>query len=256
MIRNFGTKKELSVIQKPALWISVGLTAFMLFTLSSLLQNVSAANGGNDNSSDAAISGLTPDIQALISERESQYIAMINQANAQLTQVQQAAASDVTVSEVTSTQVTPEQATEIADAAALGGASRTGDPALVNFEGTIAFEVPYDFGNIYIDATTGEIIFNGTISLEPTPITAEQAANIAASYLGRSDVYHVDIVELYGQMVFRVKFGNSDAVFVDQYGTILLVRLAPENGGNGGGSGESQEEDHDDDHEEEHEDEN
>jgi hypothetical protein len=97
------------------------------------------------------------------------------------------------------------------------------------------------------------VIFNGTISLEPSPITADQAANIAASYLGRSDVLHVDIVELYGQMVFRVKFGNSDAVFVDQYGTILLVRLAPENGGGNGGE-ESHEEDHDDDHEEEHED--
>ncbi len=125
----------------------------------------------------------------------------------------------------------------------------------MNFEGTVAFEVPYDYGNIYIDATTGELIFNGTINLEPNPITAEQAAQIAASYLGKGKVLHVDLVSLYSQVVFRVKFGNSDAVFVDQYGTILLVRLAPTAGSSNAGSSEDHQDDDDGDDQEDHEDE-
>jgi hypothetical protein len=153
-------------------------------------------------------------------------------------------------------QFSPDQAAQVADDAALSGASRAGEPELVDFEGTIAYEVPYDFGNIYVDATTGELIFNGTINLEPGPITAEQAAQIAVGYMGKGNVHLVDQVTLYGQTVFRVKFSNSDAVFVDQYGTILLVRLAPEGGGGGGGGSTSSGsvEREDDDHEQEHED--
>jgi hypothetical protein len=249
MTRN-SEEKEIPVIQKPALWISVGLTTFMLFTVSSVLQNVSAANASPQSDPVGSSSGLSPEIEALIAERESQYIAMINQANAQLTQAQQALGV-VPASNSAATQFSPEQAAEIADASAISGASRTGEPALVNFEGAVAYEVPYDYGNIYIDATTGELIFNGTINLEPSPITAEQAAQIAASYMGKGDVYNVELVALYDQMVFRVKFSNSDAVFVDQYGNILLVRLAPSGGGGNGGAGT---EDHEDDHEEDQED--
>lgn len=240
------------MFQKPALWISVGLTAFMLFTLSSVLQNVSAASGPGQTAPSASTSGLTPEIGALIAERESQYIEMINQANAQLTQAQQALTVAPSSADPGATRFSPEQAVEVADAAALSGATRSGEPTLVNFEGTVAYEVPFDYGNIYVDATTGELIFNGTINLEPSLITAEQAAQIAAGYMGRTDVYHVELVPLYDQMVFRVKFANSDAVFVDQYGTILLVRLAPSDGGGSGESGSGEHED--DDHEEEHED--
>ena len=239
------------MIQKPALWISIGLTAFMLFTLSSVLQNVSAANAAVQTDPGATTAGLTPEIEAIIAERESQYIEMINQANAQLTQAQQALTVSPAAADPAATQFSPEHAAEVADSAALSGATRTGEPALVNFEGSVAYEIPYDYGNIYVDATTGDLIFNGTINLEPSPITAEQAAQIAAGYMGRSDVYHVEVVPLYDQMVFRVKFSNSDAVFVDQYGTILLVRLAPSDGSGNSGSGEDEDDDHDED---EHED--
>jgi len=243
------------MIQKPALWISVGLTAFMLFTLSSVLQNVSAANNPVQSDAVGSNTGLSPDIEELIAQRESQYIEMINQANVQLTQAQQALTVAPASSDNAATQYSPDQAAEIADAAALSGATRTGDPTLVNFEGTVAYEVSYDYGNIYVDASTGELIFNGTISLEPSLITADQAAQIAASYMGKNDVYRVELVPLYDQMVFRVKFGNSDAIFVDQYGTILLVRLAPDGGGSGNSGSSSSSEHEDDDREEEHEDE-
>lgn len=240
------------MIQKPALWISIGLTAFMLFTLTSLLQTVSAKGG----QADADASGLSPEIRAQITAREAQYIELINQANAQLLQAQQGQAEPVVAEDSAASVFSPEQAAQTADAAANSGAIRMGDPELVNFEGTVAYEVPYDFGNIYVNATTGEVIFNGTISQEPSLITAEQAAQVAANYMGNSNVLHVEQDSLYGNPVFKVKFANSDAVFVDQYGNILLVRLASDGGsGSSSSSSSSGEEDHDDDeHEEEHDD--
>ena len=237
------------MIQKPALWISVGLTAFMLFTLTSLLQTVSAKGG----QSDADTAGLSPEIQAQITAREAQYIELINQANAQLMQAQQGQAEPA-ASDPAASVFSPEQAVPAAEAVANSGAARIGVPELVNFEGTVAYEVPYNYGNIYINAATGEVIFNGTISLEPSPINADQAAQIAAGYMGRGDVYNVDMVPLYDMQVFRVKFANSDAVFVDQYGNILLVRLASTGDGSGGGSSSSSSGEHDDDHEEQEQD--
>ncbi len=238
------------MIQKPALWISVGLTAFMVFTLTSLLQTVSAKGGGQ---TDSSASGISPEVQAIISARETQYIDMINQANAQLIEAQQTQQGQSTASSnAAATVFSPDQAAQVADAAALSGATRSGDPQLVNFEGTVAYEVPYDFGNIYVDATTRELIFNGTINLEPSLISADQAAQIAANYMGKSNVLHVELVPLYGMEVYRVKFANSDAVFVDQYGNILLVRLAST--GNGGGSGSSGSSSGSGEHEDDHDD--
>jgi hypothetical protein len=35
-------------------------------------------------------------------------------------------------------------------------------PTLVDFQGTVAYEVVLDRGTVYIDATTGGLLYNGT----------------------------------------------------------------------------------------------
>nr|WP_290670511.1 PepSY domain-containing protein [Ardenticatena sp.] len=57
--------------------------------------------------------------------------------------------------------VTAAQAAGIAQSVA-NGAALTGQPELVLFEGTPAYEVPFDRGMIYVDATTGAVLYNGT----------------------------------------------------------------------------------------------
>ncbi len=42
------------------------------------------------------------------------------------------------------------------------GAVQQKSPELVLFEGTEAYEVVTDLGNVYVDATTGEVLNNGT----------------------------------------------------------------------------------------------
>ncbi|MFN8505767.1 peptidase [Kouleothrix sp.] len=65
------------------------------------------------------------------------------------------------------------QAADIALAAAPGGQLARA-PELVDFEGTIAYEVVLDIGTIYVDANSGQVLYNG-------------AAQIAAQPSGRGD---------------------------------------------------------------------
>jgi hypothetical protein len=242
------------MIQKPALVLSVALTAFVVFTLSGLVRVFASGSTAGSTASEGAVSAeISPELVQLISDRELAYTEMIDQANQQLEQAQAALAAATAPSageqNAVGVQISAQQALEVASGSAIVGAQLAGEPQLVNFEGAVAYEVPFDIGNIYIDATTGELLFNGTVNLLPSPITQEQAAQIAAGYLGRSDIYRIEILQLNGVDVFRVKFLNSDAVFVDLYGQILLVRLAPTGSSSQAGEGSSQGEQHgDDDH--------
>ncbi len=74
--------------------------------------------------------------------------------------------------------VTPEQAVQVAQSVA-NGAALTGQPELVLFEGTPAYEVPFDRGFIYVDANTAAVLYNGTVPPPPPPQTGggEQEAH-------------------------------------------------------------------------------
>jgi hypothetical protein len=62
--------------------------------------------------------------------------------------------------------VSPDQAVSAA-LASTPGASLVQQPRLVSFNGTIAYEVPLDRGNVYIDATSGQVLYNGANITNP-----------------------------------------------------------------------------------------
>ncbi len=201
-----------------ALLMSLALTVFVLFTGFSVFQVVTAAPNGGAAFAQAKVDSPKASI------------------------VSDAAPTAVPAA---MSQISPESAAQIATQAAASGAVLSGTPELVNFEGTVAYEAAFDLGKIYVNASTGEVLYNGTqtsVASAPSTIGPEQAAFVAASYMGRNDIYRVDLVSLGGQEVYRVKFASGDAVFVDVYGQILQVRLAstgsPSSSGNGERSGE------------------
>lgn len=69
-----------------------------------------------------------------------------------------------------------------------------------------------------------------TATAQPTPaavsLTPQQGAQLAASYLGRSDLYSVEGGYLYGMFVYKVNFSNGDAAYVSLDGQILRVEPA------------------------------
>ncbi len=212
------------MLKKPAFWISIASTIFILFTFSSLF---GALNAQSSQAVDPAVAQSTAQLTEAYAQREAAYQALIDQANQQLAAAQAAlnAQTNTSNSAAGSVAFTAEQASAIAQNAA-SGAQPSGPADLVDFQGSVAYEVPFGAGNIYVDANSGQVLYNGTVSQSPATITADQAAQIAANYMGRSDIYAVDTTTLGGANVYRVKFVNSDAVFVDQYGQIVLVRLA------------------------------
>ncbi len=61
----------------------------------------------------------------------------------------------------------------------------------------------------------------------PAGITAQQAAQVAASFLGRNDLYTVENSSFNGSSAFMVTFSSGDVVYVSPQGQVLSVSAAP-----------------------------
>ena len=66
-------------------------------------------------------------------------------------------------------QITAAQATEIAQRAA-PGAKLTRPPELVNFQGSVAYEVLLNQGTLYVDANSGSVLFNSAAAVVSAPV--------------------------------------------------------------------------------------
>jgi hypothetical protein len=118
-------------------------------------------------------------------------------------------------------------------------------PELVIFNNVPAYEVIYGNGNVYIDADSGRILYNG-LQTRAAQINADQAVNIATKYLGRSDVVSIDVDTLDGKTVFVIGFSDGTRVYVDTTGHIVAIQLPS----SGGGYDDDEDEDHEEEDEE------
>jgi uncharacterized membrane protein YkoI len=146
--------------QRIALFLSVALTAFVLVFIGAA---ISVSRWGQA----AASPTLDPQLMAQLQAREATYQAMIDQANAQLQATDPAASATSTLApEPTATQylVSPDLAIYLAQSAA-PNSYLIRLPELVSFQGTVAYEVTFNTGRIYIDANSGQILYNGAAGL-------------------------------------------------------------------------------------------
>jgi hypothetical protein len=60
-----------------------------------------------------------------------------------------------------------------------------------------------------------------------SPLTPEQAAQVAAKYWGRSDLYSVESAVLKGANAYKVTFSSGDVVYVSPEGQVVAVIAAP-----------------------------
>lgn len=147
--------------QKIAIWISIGLTAFILVGVGAVIGNVSqpASPAATEmivepTSTEPALSS---DMQVLL-EREQAYQELIDEANRRLEEAYAVQPNAPTY------PITPEKAVEIA-LQAVPGATLLSPATLVNFEGVMAYEVILDRGTLYIDANTGEVLYNSAAAI-------------------------------------------------------------------------------------------
>lgn len=223
---------------KHALVLAAALTAFSLIVIGGLVARlVSPAAVASDPLAD-------PTVQALLQAREAEYQEALAQANQQLERAyqgqpdqapQRAAGPDTPA-------VSADQAAELARAMA-PGATLTRQPELVVFEGTPAYEIVLDQGTLYVDANSGDELYNGVSALAGSgPIDERQAAAIATTYLGGGSVHHVERERERGMAVYEVKFTDGSTVYVtEDTGQVAYAEIAGrEEGGEHG-------EEHDDD---------
>jgi hypothetical protein len=81
---------------------------------------------------------------------------------------------------------------------------------------------------IQVDPTAG-FTFTPTETLVPTaqktPLSPEQAANMAAQILSRQDLFSVEKVTNSGLVTYKVAFSNGDIVYMGQDGQVLSIEI-------------------------------
>ena len=184
--------------QKTALIISAVLTAFLLVLGGAIATRVSqpdavaAAAPAATTAAPTVAPTTAPDavasaqaqvdqMQALLLEREAAYRKLVDQANQQLAQAYQQQAATAKPTQAAPAKkaqapapapvaaagaaapqvaVSPDSALSIAFSVAGTSHLRRG-PELVLYNGTVAYEVLFGLGAIYIDANTGQVLSRG-----------------------------------------------------------------------------------------------
>lgn len=170
-----------------ARWLAWMLGAFTLVILGA----VAGHRASQELSPTPTTAAATPTVSdsgmaAWLQEREQAYRALIEEANARLEeayrrirelQEQQpeptpptpdvpAAASEL------SPKIPPARAIWAA-VNAVPGAALLREPELVIFQGALAYEISLDRGLVYVDANTGQILYNGAaVLIQPAPSAA------------------------------------------------------------------------------------
>ncbi len=174
--------------QKTTLLISALLTAFVLVIGGGVMARVSqvdTASAASVPAPTASTVDVNAQVQQLIQQRDAEYRKLIDEANRRLQAMNQ---QQITAAQTAPVAAQPARAQSAAPqfavsadmaastaAQAAGGAPITRAPELVRFEGNVAYEVLFAKGAIYVDANTGQVLFNGT-QRAPAPQLQPQSA--------------------------------------------------------------------------------
>lgn len=205
----------------------------------------------------------------MAAQREDTYRQLIQQANDQIDQanaqlealqgqspVQAAGRTQPTSAQpALQVSVSTAQAEQIAAKVADPAQSLQKSPELVAYEGKPAYEVTFSGGAIYVDASSGEVLFNGTV---PQTITIEKAAKVASDYLNGKPVLQADKINMNGKPLYRVIFKDGTIAYLDMTGQILFInppqpalsvqQISADNSGSSSSPSRSSSPSHEDDH--------
>lgn len=207
-----------------SLIISIFITVFLVVIAGGVATTV-LANNQNQKTDTISAADAVKTYQA----REAEYKALLDKANQQLEDANQQltamAGSSSQDSQEQNSDATYPVTEEMAKSIAYQVAKDypLSDPELVNYNGTVAYEVRFKNGNIYIDATTGQILFTSTAP--ENNISADQAVQLAVAYVGNSNIKDVEIDTYNGSRVYRVEFANDQEIYVSLTGQIVAVKM-------------------------------
>jgi uncharacterized membrane protein YkoI len=170
--------KETFMNQKLTLTLAAALTAFVLVV-------GGAVAGRLTQPAAAATPPSVTEVQNLYAQREAEYQARLDEANQALNEayalLDSASTNTASVVEQSQPQIptfpevalTPQEAMSAA-VIAVPGARILSIPELVDFQGTVAYEVILDLGTVYIDASNGAVLYDGTVYAQSAAPTYNQ----------------------------------------------------------------------------------
>ena len=167
--------------QRTGLIMAVILTAFILVVGGAL---VGRTTQPEKSPIETAAIQQSAAVQQLM-ERESAYQDLTRQANERLHQAYAKLQAQATATSP-AYLFSPEQAANIALQLA-PGAVLLNVPELVDFQGAMAYKVSLNTGLVYIDANSGQVLFNGIMTLvsmgpsDKEPAKSERSAGKAGS---------------------------------------------------------------------------
>lgn len=169
--------------QKALVLIAGALTAFVLVIVGGVSAKVASASAAAP-AADASIGS------AAWSQREAEYQSLIQQANQQLQDAYARLSAMSPQPTATSVPSGPKVVFTPAEAAgvalqAVPGSKLKREPELVDYQGTLAYEVHTTAGLFYIDADTGAILYNGAASSYSA--SAPSQSSSSSSYYEHDD---------------------------------------------------------------------
>jgi uncharacterized membrane protein YkoI len=150
--------------QKTMIALAASLTAFVLVIAGGVFARLSGAGAASE-----PVAAVSPAVGDLWNQREAAYQSLIDQANQRLLAAEPSPTASTVSAAADSDQalaayLSPAEAATLALIAA-PGAGLTAQPELVAFQGIPAYEVSTTFGMVYVDATTGSVLYNGTVQM-------------------------------------------------------------------------------------------
>lgn len=184
--------------QRTALFLSALITGFILVTVSVVSQGVNALAALNETPATADVA-LTNDTNVQVEPLPTPIYRLGSNEAAQIAQ-------------------------KLAPTAKV-----LGTPELVNFQGTVAYEVVLDQGKVYVDANNGNVLSNEIAAATVGPVDMDQAVQIAEEYLQQNgasaEVVGVRYGQARGMQLFEVSFDNRAQVYVNaDTGEVAIVR--------------------------------
>jgi len=210
------------MIKNKSLLISIFVTVFLVVIAGGVATSVLANNNSTGKTKVDAASAV-----ATYQAREAEYQSLLAKANSELEHAnQQITELANTISANLDGNNYPVAAdTAMAVAFEAAGDYPLSEPELVNYNGTAAYEVRFEKGNVYVDATTGAILFNGIQNPAAQTIDANQAARLAVAYIGSGDIQAASVVTYNGSSVYQITFANGQVVYVSLTGKIVAVKM-------------------------------
>jgi hypothetical protein len=234
--------------QRMIILASIFISAAVLVVIGAVSTNVFAQKSATPTPSatelaqayqarEDAYSKLIADANQKLEEANNNLQDMQNQIAALQTQVQ-TSGPQAASAQKPAAAISAKDAAQIAEKVSADLIPPAKTPELVDFQGKTAYEVVYSKGSIYVDAQSGEVLFNGTV---PQKITSDQAVTIASEYIKSTDVTLVDQITFNKILLFRVIFRTGAMVYMDMTGQIIYVNMGPSvvqapSAGNAGGS--------------------